>query len=94
MTLHESHVAWATLRADPVSTVHVVVPAGLDDPGRPSGGNAYDRRICRGLTAAGWQVVEHAVSGSLAVAGHRGRSRRWRAWSPPSPTAPSCWSTA
>jgi glycosyltransferase involved in cell wall biosynthesis len=47
-----------------VSTVHVVVPAGLDDPSRPSGGNAYDRRICRDLAAAGWDVVEHAAPGS------------------------------
>ena len=33
--------------------VHVVVPAGIDDPARPSGGNAYDRRVCDGLAAAG-----------------------------------------
>jgi glycosyltransferase involved in cell wall biosynthesis len=47
-----------------VTVVHVVVPDGIDDPARPSGGNAYDRRICRGLTAAGWAVREHAVQGS------------------------------
>ena len=29
--------------------VHVVVPDGIDDPARPSGGNAYDRQVCRGL---------------------------------------------
>jgi glycosyltransferase involved in cell wall biosynthesis len=39
-----------------VSTVHFVVPAGIDDPTRPSGGNVYDRRIARGLAAAGWEV--------------------------------------
>jgi glycosyltransferase involved in cell wall biosynthesis len=44
--------------------VHVVVPAGIDDPAEPSGGNAYDRRICSGLPAAGWSVQEHAVAGS------------------------------
>ncbi len=52
--------------SDPVDAarvVHVVVPAGIDDPARPSGGNGYDRRICTGLTAAGWQVHEHAVPG-------------------------------
>ena len=27
-------------------TVHVVVPGDIDDPARPSGGNAYDRRVC------------------------------------------------
>ena len=47
-----------------MSTVHVVVPDGIDDPDRPSGGNAYDRRICRGLEALGWSVHEHAVPGS------------------------------
>ena len=46
-----------------MSTVHVVVPDGIDDPDRPSGGNAYDRRICRGLEALGWSVHEHAVPG-------------------------------
>jgi glycosyltransferase involved in cell wall biosynthesis len=45
------------------TTVHVVVPEGIDDPARPSGGNTYDRRVCRGLAAIGWQVHEHAVDG-------------------------------
>ena len=44
--------------------VHIVVPAGIDDPARPSGGNAYDRRVCRGLAAAGWTVHVHEVPGS------------------------------
>jgi glycosyltransferase involved in cell wall biosynthesis len=48
----------------PVIEVHVVVPDGIDDPARPSGGNAYDRRICRGLAAIGWPVHERAVPGS------------------------------
>ncbi len=47
-----------------MSTVHVVVPDGIDDPERPSGGNAYDRQICRGLEALGWSVHEHAVPGT------------------------------
>jgi glycosyltransferase involved in cell wall biosynthesis len=46
-----------------VSTVHVVLPEGVDDPGRPSGGNIYDRRICHGLAAAGWQVHEYPAAG-------------------------------
>ena len=65
VTLHESHIASASLRARAVTTaVHIVVPAGIDDPARPSGGNAYDRRVCRGLAAAGWAVHVHEVPGS------------------------------
>jgi glycosyltransferase involved in cell wall biosynthesis len=45
-------------------TVHVVVPGDIDDPGRPSGGNAYDRRVCRALPAAGRSVREIAVDGA------------------------------
>ena len=43
--------------------VHVVVPSGIDDPTTPSGGNVYDRRICDGLGAVGWDVTEHKVDG-------------------------------
>ena len=43
--------------------VHFVVPDGIDDPARPSGGNTYDRNLCRGLTSIGWSVLEHAVPG-------------------------------
>jgi glycosyltransferase involved in cell wall biosynthesis len=46
-----------------MTAVHVVVPDGIDDPARPSGGNVYDRHICRGLTSLGWSVHEHAVPG-------------------------------
>jgi glycosyltransferase involved in cell wall biosynthesis len=46
------------------STVHVVLPNDIDDPATPSGGNAYDRRICDGLRTGGWTVREHAVHGS------------------------------
>lgn len=46
-----------------MTEVHVVVPGGIDDPRRPSGGNVYDRRVCRGLVALGWSVREHAVPG-------------------------------
>ena len=46
-----------------MNAVHVVVPEGIDDPARPSGGNTFDRLVCRGLAAAGWAVHVHAVSG-------------------------------
>lgn len=42
----------------------MVVPDGVDDPQRPSGGNVYDRRVCNGLVDLGWRVREHHVSGS------------------------------
>ena len=51
-----------------MTEVHVVIPEGIDDPARPSGGNTYDRRVCRGLAALGWAVHEHAVPGAAALA--------------------------
>jgi glycosyltransferase involved in cell wall biosynthesis len=47
-----------------MTSVHVVVPDGVDDPARPSGGNAYDGQVCRGLAEIGWPVHVHAVPGS------------------------------
>ena len=47
-----------------MTAVHVVLPEGIDDPSRPSGGNAYDRQVCRRLGSIGWSVHEHAVRGS------------------------------
>lgn len=47
-----------------MSTVHVVVPEGVDDVRRPSGGNTYDRRVCAGLGALGLGVREVAVPGT------------------------------
>jgi glycosyltransferase involved in cell wall biosynthesis len=44
--------------------VHFVVPRGIDDPARPSGGNAYDRRVRDGLGATGWAVRTLPVPGS------------------------------
>jgi glycosyltransferase involved in cell wall biosynthesis len=46
-----------------VSVLHAVLPAGIDDPTRPSGGNVYDRRVLDGLRSLGWQVEEHHVAG-------------------------------
>ncbi len=43
--------------------MHVVLPDGVDDPARPSGGNTYDRRICQGLVALGWSLRHHVVPG-------------------------------
>ncbi|MCF3129335.1 glycosyltransferase family 4 protein [Streptomyces olivochromogenes] len=45
-------------------TVHFVMPGGVDDPAQPSGGNAYDRRLCLDLPGFGWQVTPHAVDGT------------------------------
>jgi glycosyltransferase involved in cell wall biosynthesis len=47
-----------------VRAVHVVVPEGIDDPARPSGGNNYDRHLCNGLASLGWSVHEHSVPGA------------------------------
>jgi glycosyltransferase involved in cell wall biosynthesis len=47
-----------------VNAVHFIVPAGIDDPAQPSGGNAYDRRVARGLAAAGWTVHVHQAPGA------------------------------
>jgi glycosyltransferase involved in cell wall biosynthesis len=44
-----------------VKAVHLVVPEGIDDPARPSGGNTYDRHLRGGLRSIGWSVHEHAV---------------------------------
>jgi glycosyltransferase involved in cell wall biosynthesis len=61
-----------------VSEVHVVVPEGIDDPARPSGGNLYDRRVCRELSALGWGVHEHPIAGAWPradAAGHAALAR-------------------
>lgn len=49
--------------------VHMVVPRGIDDPARPSGGNTYDRRIRDGLRAAGRAVHVHEVADASAALG-------------------------
>ena len=46
-----------------MSDVHVVVPTGIDDPARVSGGNRYDRKVCDGLRETGWTVAEIAAPG-------------------------------
>ena len=47
-----------------MTEVHVVLPEGIDDPRRPSGGNTYDRRVCDGLATSGWTVQEHHMAGA------------------------------
>jgi glycosyltransferase involved in cell wall biosynthesis len=50
-----------------MGVLHVVLPGDIDDPATPSGGNVYDRRVCDGLAALGWRVVELAVRGAWPV---------------------------
>jgi glycosyltransferase involved in cell wall biosynthesis len=52
-----------------VRAVHVVVPDGIDDPARPSGGNTYDRHLCRELGSCGWTAHVRAVPGFWGRAG-------------------------
>jgi glycosyltransferase involved in cell wall biosynthesis len=47
-----------------MSPLHLVVPAGIDDASRPSGGNVYDRRLAGALVELGRPVVEHRVGGA------------------------------
>jgi glycosyltransferase involved in cell wall biosynthesis len=54
-------------------TVHFVVPGGVDDPAAPSGGNAYDRRVCLDLPGFGWQVTRHAAPGAWPRPGQAAR---------------------
>jgi glycosyltransferase involved in cell wall biosynthesis len=54
--------------------VHVVVPEGFDNPGQPSGGNIYDRRVCAGLAKAGWEVLVATVAAAWPVPGSRARA--------------------
>ncbi|HEY6478786.1 MAG TPA: glycosyltransferase family 4 protein, partial [Streptosporangiaceae bacterium] len=54
--------------------VHVVVPEGFDDPGQPTGGNIYDRRVCAGLAAAGWEVVVPTGAGAWPQPGAGARA--------------------
>ncbi|WP_369231793.1 glycosyltransferase family 4 protein [Streptomyces sp. R21] len=55
-------------------SVHFVMPGGVDDPAAPSGGNAYDRRLCLDLPGFGWQVRRHAVAGEWPRPGATART--------------------
>lgn len=45
-------------------SVYFVLPGDVDDETVPSGGNAYDRRVCAGLAALGWRVARVRVTGT------------------------------
>jgi glycosyltransferase involved in cell wall biosynthesis len=47
-----------------MSTLFAVLPSGVDDPARPSGGSLYDRRVLRGLSGRDWNLSELAIAGS------------------------------
>ncbi|MDT0301844.1 glycosyltransferase family 4 protein [Streptomonospora wellingtoniae] len=57
------------------ATVHALLPGGIDDPASPSGGNVYDRRLCRALADTGRPVAEIAVPGSWPRPGAAARAR-------------------
>ena len=47
-----------------MTDLYAVLPDGVDDLGRPSGGNVYDHRAIRGQEALGRRVVELPVPGA------------------------------
>src|SRR4051812_12491659 len=49
--------------------LYAVLPGGVDDLARPSGGNVYDRRAVRGQEAQGRRVIELPVAGAWPTAG-------------------------
>ncbi|HEX4685916.1 MAG TPA: glycosyltransferase family 4 protein [Nocardioides sp.] len=50
--------------SDRPSDLYAVLPDGVDDLARPSGGNLYDRRVLRGQEALGRHVIELPVAGA------------------------------
>jgi glycosyltransferase involved in cell wall biosynthesis len=67
-------VAAGALEVRNIVRVHVVVPEGFDDPGQPTGGNIYDRRVCAGLANAGWDVLVTTVAAAWPVPGPGARA--------------------
>ncbi len=61
-------------RTGNIVRLHVVVPAGFDDPGQPSGGNIYDRQVCARLAEAGWDVQVTTVAAAWPVPGPEARA--------------------
>ena len=47
--------------------IHLVRPADVDDPDRPSGGNVYDRRVADGLRAVEHTTTATVPDGALAL---------------------------
>ncbi|WP_430381174.1 glycosyltransferase family 4 protein [Streptomyces actuosus] len=62
--VQHSALAHAEIVPMALRQVHFVMPGGVADPAAPSGGNAYDRRICLDLPGFGWQVRQHLVDGA------------------------------
>ena len=54
--------------------MQVIVPEGFDDPGQPTGGNIYDRRVCAGMAEAGWDVLVTTVAAAWPVPVPRARA--------------------
>jgi glycosyltransferase involved in cell wall biosynthesis len=54
--------------------VRVVVPEGFDNPGHPTGGNIYDRRVCAGLAKGGWDVQVTTIAAAWPVPGPDARA--------------------
>ncbi|QIG39576.1 glycosyltransferase family 4 protein [Microbacterium sp. 4R-513] len=52
----------------PARTVHFVVPEGVDDPARVSGGNVFDLRVAEALAALGWDVRLTPVTAGVSPA--------------------------
>ncbi|MGC5036035.1 MULTISPECIES: glycosyltransferase family 4 protein [unclassified Streptomyces] len=75
------HAALKNAEIIPMSlrTVHFVLPGGVDDLATPSGGNAYDRRVCLDLPGFGWQVSKHTVAGEWPRPGAAARTELARA---------------
>jgi glycosyltransferase involved in cell wall biosynthesis len=46
-----------------MNVLHIVVPEGINDATRPSGGNNYDRKMIDALRTQGFSVVETAIAG-------------------------------
>jgi len=67
-------VATGALEGRNIVRVHVVVPEGFDNPGQPTGGNIYDRRVCSGLAEAGWEVLVATVAAAWPVPGSGARA--------------------
>jgi glycosyltransferase involved in cell wall biosynthesis len=66
--------AAGALEGGNIVRVHVVAPEGFGDPGQPTGGNIYDRRICAGLAEAGWEVLITTVAAAWPVPGPGARA--------------------
>ena len=47
--------------------MHFLVPDGVDDPDRVSGGNIFDRHIRDGLAGIGWDVRTTEVQTDAAT---------------------------